>query len=178
MGFDRLLLSARESQQLNSKDFYKLVVKSLVAWNLPRWEHIANTTNQVIFSFIFFLFFPYFIFASREPVYQHDLHFPKVLVGEHYSRSELLQVGGRKVWCTSLLNAMETSCRRREEEHLCPRSENDWTPPPISNATLWNFIPGITEMLCPGGMDIPPHSKMHLERLGRSQGRILYFSWG
>lgn len=65
MCFDRLLLSARESQQLNSKDFYKLVVKSLVAWNLPRWEHSANTTNQVIFSFIFFPFLSLFYFCLQ-----------------------------------------------------------------------------------------------------------------
>lgn len=141
-------------------------------------------------------FFPYFfslfsfsiLFLPPESqVTSTPLHVPKVLPGEHYSRPELLQVAGRKAWCRSFLSPAQISCRRGEQNidaqdqrmnavcvsisypHLLSPSFFPILPFGIS---FWDYKKRYAQW----GTDIPPHSKMHPERLGEASVKDLMLS--
>lgn len=169
MGCCSMLLPACKSQWLNIKDFCKLAIKPLVAWNLPWWEYQTNNTNQDIFSFV----------LPSESWFTSTTACSNGPCKGHYTRPALLQVEGRKSRCASLSSAAEISCRRRTRARMPEMRE--WLqhaisihlPTPrsslLSETALWNFRPGVNATSSEGRTyRHTPHSKMHPERQGEA----------
>ena len=77
-----------------------MVVKSLVARNQPRWEYLANTTNQVCFCLLVGFFF--LLLETR--LLNTPLHVLVVLVGVHARGASRRE----KAWCSGLFSTAET----------------------------------------------------------------------